>query len=311
MEILTLTQSEVVFEQLGHTYTLHGKQLQGVTGIVSWFFPKTYNNIPEAVLHRAAERGSAIHAAIEMYESFDINMGEFSELDDYKELKAVHKFDVAFTEHLVSDNENIASSIDIVMRDAEICDVKTTSSLHLDNVRLQLSIYAYLLELNNEHIKVPRLSVIWLPKRIYGNAAYKTVERIPSEVCADIIREYLNGGSPDKFYHLFPDFTPEDKDGQGKDDNLIDDDTLETVTETLREYKRIKAQYDAVQKDVRDIMTANSRNAYECDFFKVSLSKDTEVVSFDEARFKGENPELWAKYTKTSVRKGGCRITLK
>ena len=63
-----LKHCEVVFDEERHTYTLNGKPLMGITGILhKYIFPDKYSNIPQAILDRAAERGHEIHRQVQMW----------------------------------------------------------------------------------------------------------------------------------------------------------------------------------------------------------------------------------------------------
>ena len=74
-----------------------------------------------------------------------------------------------------------------------LADIKTTSKVHEDNVRLQLSIYAYLFELNNPDCYVDRLFCLWLPKPQYGEGEIYEVKRVSTELCKAIIEAYVKG----------------------------------------------------------------------------------------------------------------------
>ena len=67
-----LNESRVVFQMESHTYTLDEKKLHGVTDIVKWVFDETYDGIPADVLKRAAERGTAVHTACELWDESGI-----------------------------------------------------------------------------------------------------------------------------------------------------------------------------------------------------------------------------------------------
>lgn len=56
---ITLNVPKITFIEESHQYFLGEKELKGVTGtLIKKAFPDTYKNIPEAVLMKAAERGS-------------------------------------------------------------------------------------------------------------------------------------------------------------------------------------------------------------------------------------------------------------
>ena len=64
---MILKYSRVDYDPVSHTYTLDGKQLSGITGVIKdKLFPDYYKDVPEDVLNKAAERGHRIHTAIEL-----------------------------------------------------------------------------------------------------------------------------------------------------------------------------------------------------------------------------------------------------
>ena len=70
-----LKQIPVLFNQEEHTYTNTetGEMLKGITStLIHRLFPDKYSGIPQAVLARAAERGTAIHEEIELVETIGI-----------------------------------------------------------------------------------------------------------------------------------------------------------------------------------------------------------------------------------------------
>lgn len=193
-----LRQSPVTFDRAAHVYTLDGKELHGVTGIVKWVYPDTYTDVPEGVLRAAAEHGSLIHAACELWDTAHIK-GGISETDDYAALEQEHGLVPIANEYLVDDGADIASCIDVVYRGAAantvvIADIKTTSRIYTEHVALQLSIYAWLFEKQNRHLEVEDVAVIWLPRARYGRSGYRTLQRIPSEVCRTLAGDYIRGG---------------------------------------------------------------------------------------------------------------------
>ena len=56
-EYSNLKKCPVEFDELAHTYTLDGKQLSGITGIIKdYLFPDMYKGVHERTLEAAAER---------------------------------------------------------------------------------------------------------------------------------------------------------------------------------------------------------------------------------------------------------------
>lgn len=179
---MKLKESSVVFNQEEHTYLLNGNLLSGVTSLLNrQLFQKKYDTIDEAILRKAAERGSLIHETIELVDSLGV-ASDMAEVQAYLDIKAKNNLTTHCNEYLVSDNEHIASSIDIVFDDCSLADIKTTSKLDKEYVSWQLSIYAYLFELQNPTLKANKLFAIWLPRPQYGKPALVEVERISSDI---------------------------------------------------------------------------------------------------------------------------------
>ena len=189
-------KSRVVFDEAKHTYHLNGKQLGGVTPIVKWVYPDTYKDIPESVLDKAAEHGSLIHKACQLYNEAGIADDAEPQVADYIQLVTTASLVPVASEYTVSENEHIASQIDVVYKGSGkgnfvLADIKTTSAIHVPNVTLQLSIYAWLFEMQNPGAFSESLLVVWLPKAIYGSPRLMELKRIPAELCASVVKSYV------------------------------------------------------------------------------------------------------------------------
>lgn len=66
------TFPELTFEEKAHQYKLNGLVLPSVTTIMKPLSEDVYGSIDEQVLNRAAQRGTAVHNAIENYIKFGI-----------------------------------------------------------------------------------------------------------------------------------------------------------------------------------------------------------------------------------------------
>lgn len=191
---MELIKSQVIFNQEAHTYTLNGVQLQGITGMIErQLFPKKYENVPQFILDRAAERGSFVHEVCELVDDLGVSHASL-EAKNYQKLKEENNFLYEVSEYLVSDNEYFASCIDKVYRESEsefsLGDIKTTYKLDKEYVRWQLSIYAYLFELQNPNAMVKKLFAIWLRGEV---AELVQVERIPSDIIINLLSAEING----------------------------------------------------------------------------------------------------------------------
>jgi len=187
-----INASGVQFDEIAHTYSYEGRELQGITGVLSrQLFQDKYANIPAAVLRHAAEYGTGVHSTIELCDT----LGDYDNADaNYQAYRAMLKTRGMTTlrnEYIVTDYEHYASGIDLILVNADgtlcLADIKTTSKLDRDYVSWQLSIYRYLFEIVNPHLKgfVTRLACVWLPKAQYGLPAFVDVEgRSDSDVKA-------------------------------------------------------------------------------------------------------------------------------
>lgn len=177
MSEIVLKKSPVVFDELAHTYHLMGAQLSGITSLLHrTLFAGKYNGISKKVLDKAAGYGHNIHEQIELVDSLGV-VSDHPSVQAYCRMKENYNLITLCNEYLVSDEIAYASSIDIVFSDYTLADIKTTSKLDMEYLSWQLSIYAYLFEMQNPGLKVPRLLAIWLPKPRYGKPNLVEVPR--------------------------------------------------------------------------------------------------------------------------------------
>lgn len=172
-----LKQSDVIFDELSHTYYYMGEKLSGITSLLHrTLFADKYNGISAEVLAKAAEYGHNIHEQIELCDTLGVD-SDNPAVQAYFKMKSDYSLTTLANEYLVSDEERYASSIDIVFDDFTLADIKTTSRLDMEYLSWQLSLYAYLFEMQNPTLKVPRLLAIWLPKPRYGKPMLVEVPR--------------------------------------------------------------------------------------------------------------------------------------
>lgn len=147
METITINGCELEYIDETHTYLYEGVILPSVTQILSVKFGKKYDNIPKAVLERAAEKGTAVHKAIEDYEQQGIE-SDYPELRNYKFLKRVHGFECIDNEVpvvLFRDGRAVACGrLDLVLTEGDkvgLGDIKRTSVLDKNHLAYQLNLY--------------------------------------------------------------------------------------------------------------------------------------------------------------------------
>lgn len=285
---MELIKSPVDFDPEAHTYTLDGVRLQGITGMLErQLFPRKYDNVPQDVLDRAAERGSFVHEVCELVDELGITH-EGPEAQNYRRLQSDNLLVHKASEYLVSDNKHFASCIDKVFCEGErtfsLADIKTTYRLDKDYVRWQLSVYAYLFELQNPEAKVSRLLAIWLRGE---EAELAEVERIPSEVIRSLLEADVEGRQFANPYAV-----------QAADINLPDKylDMEQSIIEISEQAKfwadRKKELTDGVMKE----MVKAGVYSWKGKYISFTRKKDSIRKTFDRAAFDRDHPGLYDQY---------------
>ena len=309
----TLNESSVIFDSGKHTYTLNGVRLSGVTAIVKWMFPETYKDIPQSVLEKAAAHGTQVHTKCELYDSLGIG-DDMPEVQDYIRLKKEQGLTTLVSEYLVDDGAHISSSIDKVFEvDESGCyplgDLKTTSKVHRDNVTLQLSIYAYLFEKNNEGKKAGRLMCIWLPKKQYGDAAIIDLKRIPSDACKEIIEGYLAKEDPTPYREKW--FGA----GESTEVALVEEelpanlrDAEEEIIKIEMSLKELEEKKGELKSGLYDLMVKNNVKKWQSERLQLVRKLDGTRETLDSAKVKKNYPEIYEECKKVSAVKGSLTI---
>lgn len=285
---MELIKSPVDFNPEAHTYTLDGVRLQGITGMLErQLFPRKYENVPQEVLNRAAERGSFVHEVCELVDELGITH-ESPEAQNYRRMKTDLHLVHEASEYLVSDNKHFASCIDKVYRTGEntfsLADIKTTYRLDLDYVRWQLSVYAYLFELQNPEAKAEHLFAVWLRGE---EARHVEVERIPSEVIRDLLAAEAEGRQFANPYAV-----------QEADINLPDKylDMEQSIIEISEQAKywseRKKELTDGVMKE----MVKAGVYSWKGESVSFIRKKDSIRRTFDREAFERDYPGVYDKY---------------
>ena len=302
-EYSNLKKCPVEFDELAHTYTLDGKQLSGITGIIKdYLFPDMYKGVHERTLEAAAERGSSVHSQVQMI----INGFPPARTDRSVEafFDKMQGTEFIASEYLVSDLHHFASSIDIVDSQLNLYDIKTTDKLNREYLSWQLSIYAYLFELQNPTLKAGALYGCHLRD---GKANVIQVERINSEIIAD-------------FLCAAADNLPWSNPLERIDDTLLKDQAtqlarLAEIEDYLADFKaRAKAMEDEKAKlteGLLDIMEQRNVKTYKTDRLTLTRIDAHTSPKFDSTTFKRDYPQMYERYVKESNVKRSLRIAIK
>lgn len=299
---MKLVKSKVRFDEEQHRYFLGEKELSGITGtLIKKAFPDTYKGIPDAVLAKAAERGSVVHQNLELFDTVfnsDVNImhSVLPEVKDYNEMIISYGLHHVDSEYLVTDNENFASAIDKVLADNEgniyLADIKTTATLHYDNVSLQLSIYAKWFEEQNPDLKVKEIVCMWFKN---GQSKFQPLPRVSDEQIDELINAYLADDAEYQYKVEVP----------------------EQFSALEQEYRLITARMDALkikQDDLKEqimkMMEANKQKFIKTNIGSYSYVAATTKKTFDTKLFKDTEPEHYECYLKETTTKPSIRIKL-
>lgn len=299
---MKLVKSKVRFDEEQHRYFLGEKELSGITGtLIKKAFPDTYKGIPDAVLAKAAERGSVVHQNLELFDTIcnsDVNImpSVLPEVKDYNEMLISYGLHHVDSEYLVTDNENFASAIDKVLADDEgniyLADIKTTATLHYDNVSLQLSIYAKWFEEQNPDLKVKEIVCMWFKN---GQSKFQPLPRVADYQIDDLINAYL----ADDAEYQYKVEVPEQFSALEQEFRLI----------TAR-VDALKIKQDELKEKIMKMMEDNKQKSVKTQFASYSYVEATTKKTFDTKLFKDTEPDHYEYYLKETTTKPSIRIKL-
>jgi len=297
-----LRKSPVLFDATTHTYTLDGVILRGVTStLINRAFPDKYKDVDPERLARAAEKGHSLHEAIEFYDHFGQTESDDPRIASYERLKGEHGLTTIANEYLVSDEKNYASSIDIVMENAndEIClvDTKTTYDLDYMSVKLQLSVYKWLFEIQNPGLEVKHIYVLWLPNKDTSIAELSELQIMDMEVIRSLVEADLADQPFDQnmLYGSLPARLSE-----------VEDE----VVRIEQQLKECKEREDQLKKGLYELMGTNDVKSFRGQKVMITRVLPTKSETLDSKRLKEEMPEVYEKYVKTTNRSGSLKITI-
>ncbi len=288
----------IEFREDTHEYFLDGKKLISVTQLMRKHgLSPDYSTVPAEVLKEKSERGTMIHAEIESYiKTGDI--GFTAELGEFIGYTANNSVKVLNSEFIVY-NDIVAGTVDLLTEEAGeriVADIKTTATLHKEAVSWQLSIYAYLYEMQtNEKITKG--------KAYHFNAegVLKVVD-IPLKPTTEVFNLLIAEKKGETYK-------------QELTVNGVDLAELWEVESLIKQIEEEKKAAEARAVELRaalmEAMERNSVSSFENDLIKITYVAPTTRTAIDSARLKKEMPEIAEKYAKTSNVKASLRITIK
>lgn len=297
--MIKLQKSGIDFNSEEHRYFLNGKELCGITDIIKkHIFPNLYADIPPFILNRAAERGTMIHESIELLDSGFEPKETTQELESYKRIKHDNGLKTLENEYLVTDGENFASAIDLVLtnggKNIILADIKTTSVLNKEYVRWQLSIYAYLFEMQNPSLKADKLFVIWLRG---DKSEYAEVERIDTEIIKDLLQCEVDGT---QFVNPLA-----KTDAEVPVEIKNAEYSVYTLVTQLKELNEKKKQ---LSEGLLKLMQESDVKSYKGQYITLSRKAASQREDVDKKKLKEQYPDIYEACVKTTEIKESLQI---
>lgn len=132
-----------------HQYLVDGVIVPSITSLCKQVLGNRYPNVPKETLRKAADRGTAIHEAVERYcKTKSFSQDYYDEVRGFRTVTTCYGLIVKQNEVpvILFDQEPIAAGrLDLVIDrggKAGIADIKTTAKLDKDYLGLQLNLYA-------------------------------------------------------------------------------------------------------------------------------------------------------------------------
>ena len=308
MARVKLKDSGVLFDEENHTYLLGDKYLSGITGMLQrQMYSNEFEGIPKDVIDAAAQYGTDVHHSCEDFDFSWINDGTV-EVQDYIQICKENNLTHECSEYTVTDGSDWASRIDKVYRVSDdtfdIGDIKTYGVMTADKLakaKWQLSIYAYLFELQNKKAKVNRLFIIHLRNKQKKDGTFDHIceiifiNRIPGEICKDLLDTDLRG---EQFVNPYD--IPEEISSQ------------ETEIRELMETKSaVEERLATIKADILSKMESLDVRTWATQTMRLTRKLPSTRASFNAALFKQEHPDLdYAPYERVSQVASSLTITI-
>lgn len=294
-----VNNNRVYFDDVSHTYLLDDdKVLTGVTTLMKKYgLSPDYSGIPESVLRKAAEEGTAIHKEIEDYLN-GVSVLNTELIEDYKTLNKKFPLKHIASEYIVSDNETVASAIDGVFEGQKfnntvmLIDYKTTTQVHTRSLEWQLGIYKVLFERQNPGIKVDDCWCLHIDKK--KRRILKLIRINPvSELEVDALLAAEKNGKP-----YVDTFTPASA-------SLAIQENLPTYIRQINLISELKARLKEAEAFIKDCDSKFIAYMQENNLVELSTGEGTiklkngyQRKTVDTAKLAKDYPQLASKYEK-------------
>lgn len=305
---IELADSGVIFNPYDHTYELNGTYLSGITDLLQrQLFPDEYANIPKAILEQAAAYGTAVHQSCEDFDANWYNDGT-QEVQDYIQLCQEHSLTHEASEYTVTDFTNYASNIDKLFRVSDntfdLADLKTYGKMtpeKLEKARWQLSIYAYLFELQNKKAKARELYILHIRNKQKKDGSFDhisaliPVKRIPSEICKELLDTDLRGEQFQSPYSIPKAIAEQEA----------------RIRELMETKARVDDELGQLKSQILTEMETRNVNTWITDGgIRLTRKLPSTRTSFNLSLFKTEHPDMVESYMNTTQVSSSLKITV-
>ena len=344
-------ESGVVFDEGRHTYTLDGRELSGVTGLIHevlrlGIYPEATQYVREVQIPKAGHYGKCVHKAIQTWNELGIEATQFPEtvhrtrhygavtfeaLDVHDELAYYLSVVPKKRRHTVSEFlvscGSFASAVDEVweMENADIylVDHKTNNLDYYpggaeglkEYLSWQLSCYAYMFERQTGR-KVKGLLGNWLRK---GAGELWRIKRQPDDKVECLLSTEVK---PNPWYDpaaggvRFFYYNPVMQVFPDIPDApaAVSVNTLavpEEVTKAIADLLRAEKRAKEMKERLRALMEEHGVTKWECGEFTATIGKESVSNTFDSAAFKSAHPDMYKEFTKEVRKKGSFIIKAK
>lgn len=278
-----------------HQYWLGDKELISVTTLMQKHgLAPSYDGVPENVLNAKAKRGTLIHKEIEDY-CVKGEIGFTDELMLFIDYVNENGIKVLFNELLVH-NDLVAGTIDLIISGNTIADIKTTSTLHLEAVSWQLSIYAYLYNLTHEE-KVVNGKVFHFNS--LGELIVRDVPLKPEYLVERLLECERRG----EILNHELDFT------QQKIQKVYEIENF--IKEIKLQQKKAEFDLDLLKAELLVAMQNQCVKKFENERLRITYVDEYEKETLDTKKFKTDYLDLYKKYAKKQTVGATVKITIK
>lgn len=291
-----LKKCGVEYDSAAHTYHFLGEQFKGITGAIKKYITHNdYAQFNADAVEKKRARGSMAHSEIEKFVKTgtlpDFPLPETSAiLDATKDIKFID------AEYVVTDYISHASPVDIIDDNYNLYDIKTTSTLDVEFVKWQLSIYKMLFQVVNG-FDAGDLFVLWVRQKGDSYVCEKIqLQPILPEYCAQLLKA---DASDSEFINPL-----EEKES-------ICDEPAQKLALLLRQKKDIDAEIENLKNAIGETLKQNNLNGYHNETLNFSIVRAHSSDKFDETAFKNDYPEIYKKYVNTRLVKESIKVALK